>query len=86
MTINFIVVIDVVTWWIFYVIIELVYAIRGAYGSQWDGICGPWWLLLSAVDDAAGVLLIFPPFFWCVEKKIGLRSPEFEPGFRMFVT
>lgn len=35
MTLNFIVVINVVTWWIFYAIVELVYAICGAYGSQY---------------------------------------------------
>lgn len=35
MTLSFIVVIDFVTWWIFYTIVELVYVIRGAYGSQY---------------------------------------------------
>ena len=40
----------------------------------------PQQLSLGAVDIAAGVLLIFPPFFWCVEVKSDSGRWDSNPG------
>ena len=37
-------------------------------------------LLPGAVDGAAGVLLIFPPLFWCVEEKSDSGCRDSNPG------
>ena len=37
-------------------------------------------LLPGAVDGAAGLLLIFPPLFWCVEEKSDSGRRDSNPG------